>query len=587
LNSYFLRGTKLPTGISSLLGYTTSVGGAPIIQIEKGEITGRSNVPLSRIVIKLSNGSQCILYSKTVLLSGKTEYNKNLPTLEKLIPELKGVHFEVTNNTKTWQIRRKVMLDKLAGNFLRNVSYNPELFPAATLKLRDPVVSVKIFANGTIIASGKDLTNIKQRVDERLKNYIGNKQLVLQVAARRNLEGKREKMRNLRYPIVNWNYNSPGYYVKPGPMNRLPRKYKIPANPALVKKKVYTNYKLAGINVPRQVRRIFGTPPNIQGVNFTNDFWNENVTGVSVSKNVSWNSNKPGYYVKPGPGGFPKWYKIPAGIKAAKKTVLKAYAGRRIPNRVLEIFKITPPKKMPSPPPPITNRSKVEGKECMRWTVKELQAIMKRRGIAYSGLRKQAMCNKLTGTRTSPDRRAAPAVNKGNFTINGVPHYIMRNTQKIKRAGREKALMSFSLANLRKFANKLGGHSSKMTKKNLVNLLTKKNNSSSSSMNSFARELEQNIVMKTPSSVATSNKSLERQLEQNIINQYHKKTANNNSSGYKRAKLLFRTNANAREFWNNYRLKGKVYPENFENMVKSFENKKLMKAMHEKGGEIM
>jgi hypothetical protein len=112
-----------------------------------------------------------------------------------------------------------------------------------------------------------------------------------------------------------------------------------------------------------------------------------------------------------------------------------------------------------------------------------------------------------------------------------------------------------------------------MTKKNLVNRIVAKNadkprispnqsanskSSSSSGLSNFGRQLEEEIARNT--------------------------ALNKNFNTVKRA---FKSSANAREFWTNYKLKGKVYPQNFNTMIKNFEARKLREAFSRVGGELL
>jgi hypothetical protein len=65
-------------------------------------------------------------------------------------------------------------------------------------------------------------------------------------------------------------------------------------------------------------------------------------TALKNRRAPSWNATKPGFYVRPGPGRQPYWFKVPAGLASGRKTVIKTYtdAGRNIPKAVRTIFKI-------------------------------------------------------------------------------------------------------------------------------------------------------------------------------------------------------------------------------------------------------
>ena len=589
LNNYM----KIVTNpeIDSLIGYTAAVKGYPVVQANHKEITGNENAVLKRIRIKFKNGSQATIYASktgtTVIISGKRKYEETAKIVGQMF-HLRSMNYQITNTSMTWQLGKSIQLHKIVQAFpQKNVAYNPELFPALTLKLHDPVVSVKIFSNGVIIASGVgDMSGIKKRVQDAIGNFTGVN-VGHQLPARKNLKGKREHMRNERYPIVSWENNTKGHYVKPGP-NRQPRLYKLPANPKLVISKVRKAYANAGVPIRAATRRALGlSPPVINNVTkgmtleeIMMKNWRKSPSPVipqnsysppkKVSKDLlTWSANKNGYYVKPGPGGLPKLYKIPKGIKAAKKTVLKAYkeAGVKIPNKVRAIFEInkspSPPKVNVGPRAVLKNQAKVllGGKDCMRYTVKELIEIMRKRKIAYSGLTKAKMCARLYGQNYAPAPKSV-AKQTPNFTVNRVPHYILRNTQQMQRGGKTKKLSAFTRPNLVTFASKLGlGHGSKATKSNLINIILgkKQNQSGSSSLG-----------------------SLENQLMKAFEEETQKKK---NNSINARAKLMF-NNANAQQFAVYYRLHGGT-PSKLQNLEKNFRALKLKEQMAKYGGEIM
>jgi len=585
--------------IDTLVGYTGAVKGYPVVQANHKEVTGNQSVKLKRIRIKFKNGSQAVVYETksgtTVIISGKRKYEEIAKVVGSLM-NLRGVDYEITNTTMTWQFHRKINLVGIEMAYKSDATYIPEKFPALSLKLRDPLVSLKIFTNGVIIASGKDMSDIKSRVHDVVSKFFIGGSIEHQLPARKNLKGKREHMRNERYPVVNWENNTEGYYVKPGP-NRKPRRYKLPANPRLVISKLRKAYANAGVPIPAATRRALGLSPGVQKA--PKNVIPEGATMMNIAnmmiakmgappkpnspviketkysppkksaKNLlNWNAIKPGYYIKPGPGGLPKFYKIPKGIKAAKKTVLKSYkeAGVRIPNKVRMIFEINKSPSVPNnpkgPKAVLKNQSKVilGGKDCMRYTVKELREIMRTRGIAYSGLTKPKMCARLYGQnmRVSPPK---PRPQQSNFSI-------LKNTEQIRRGGRVKKISSFTRSNLIGFASKLGlGHGSKATKKNLTNLLLGKSplqkkspSPMSSSLGSFANELERQFQKET------------EQKKNNMINS--------------RARLMF-NNTNAPQFANYYRLHGGT-PSKLNRLANNFRALKLKEQFGKyKGAEII
>ena len=597
--------------IDTLVGYTGAVKGYPVVQANHTEITGNKSTILKRIRIKFKNGSQAVVYTTktgtTVVISGKRKYTEISKVVESLL-NLRGMTYEITNTTMTWQLHRKINLVGIEMAHKGSASYLPERFPALTLTLRDPLVSLKIFTNGVVIASGKDMTNIKARVLDVVSNFFIGGSIEHQLPARKNLKGKREHMRNERYPVVNWENNTEGYYVKPGP-NRKPRRYKLPTNPRLVISKLRKAYANAGVPIPAATRRALGLSPGKESPKnvIPNNATMMNIANMMIAKIgrstspiiketkyeknysppkknaknlLNWDAIKPGYYIKPGPGGLPKFYKIPKGVKAAKKTVLKAYqgAGVRIPNKVRMIFEITPspvrqspvrqsPIRQNSPKGPravLKNQTKVilGGKDCMRYTVKELREIMRKRSIAYSGLTKPKMCAKLYAVnRKSPSPQMKSPSQKLNFSV-------LRNTEQIRRGSRVKKLSSFTKSNLIGFADKLGlGHSSKATKKNLMNIL---------------------IGKKSPQQKSVSSSSSLGNMENELLKAFQEETIQNRKNNFinARAKLMF-NNTNAPQFASYYRLHGGT-PSKMNKLASNFRALKLKEQIGKyKNVEVM
>lgn len=555
--------------IESIVGYSGGLKSAPTVQVDHKEIIGNPSASFQRVVVKLKSGAQAIFHKKIIVISGKGPWSQTAKVLEKLSPIVKGVHFEITNTSVRWQLHRRIHLDAIDRKYGKNSQYNPETFAGLILTLRNPLVTLTLFNNGVVIASGKDITGIKKRVNDELASFIGSANIGHQQPARKNLKGKREGMRNARYPVVNWNASDPGYYVKPGP-NRRPRQYKIPGNPKLAVAKVRKAYANAGVPIPAATRRALGMSPAPPPINITKGMtleeimmkkWNSPPKKSPVlysppkktlaSAVLNWNANKNGYYIKPGPGGLPKFYKIPKGVKAAKKTVLKAYEGHRIPNKVRQIFDI---KNSNLPAVPQNPKNNIK-RDCSRFTVVQLRAILKARGIAYSGLTKDKLCARVQ-TNRAPKSTPPPNNGNANFVVNGVPHFILRNTQQLKRGGRAKKLDSFPVKNLRGFANKLGGAPSRATKSNLIKIILKgPNKSSSSSLGSFARELENQMR-----NLGSKNKTP----SPNVLNA--------------RAQIMF-SPATAREFATYYRLQGKKFPQNLNKIVSNFKALKLKEQM--------
>ena len=111
-----------------------------------------------------------------------------------------------------------------------------------------------------------------------------------------------------------------------------------PMNLKAVAPKVVKAFKNANKPIPQSTLNAFkesGVPLEVNE--------NEKSTAkLSERCAPSWNATKPGFYVRPGPGQQPYWFKIPSGLASGRKTVIATYtkAGRNIPRTVRNIFKI-------------------------------------------------------------------------------------------------------------------------------------------------------------------------------------------------------------------------------------------------------
>ena len=473
LSRFFENRSSVRSPIKSIVGYQHPVKGPPKSQITNQGQLG-SPTGLKRVTITMTYGPQCVITGKTIKISGKTNWGRVATDLASVLPEATRIGFEITTRSYTINMGHSINLLKLATEAQKN----PAPFSLTKIKMPDPDInptirylgmtlygenSLLLYANGTIIINTKDdeldentlrkvCTELlgfylKGAVPKNLPEIMPN--VPLPLPARKNLKKKRENMANTRYPLAG-GLATPnnGYYVRPGPNKKL-RVYKAPANPAYIRTKVLKAYQEVGINVPAHVRRLLGVSP-------------------APMKKPSPVKSKNGYYIRPGPDGKPKWYKIPKGIKAGRETVFKSYAkaGERIPTPVRTIFGISG---SPSPSPAksaapnvkgnITKRGvfRVAGKDCRRWTLEQLQLVARATNVAYDKLTKAKLCSALRKKLVGVVAASAP---KPNFRIGNVNHYVNRVGQKVRRVTSTKnttrALMSFKAAELQNFARARG-----------------------------------------------------------------------------------------------------------------------------------
>ena len=282
-------------------------------------------------------------------IDGQFNVNKDF-SLEDLVSELKGL--------------------PAALGPKENV-FEPEIFPAVVLKLTKLGWTYQFFKNGTVLFSGvKRPTDIDLPVELfkkfftdfgittlvfastsvriRLPNKGGNKSTKL--AERYNLAGTWNALKAPPY----------GFYIRPGtngkprfyPWLRMEKKaYNIgeamphvnvryhPMNLKAVAPKVVKAFKNAGKPIPQSTINAFkegGAPLKV------NASPPKTAAKLGERRAPSWNATRNGFYVRPGPGQQPYWFKIPKGLASGRKTVIDTYAkaGRNIPKAVRNIFKI-------------------------------------------------------------------------------------------------------------------------------------------------------------------------------------------------------------------------------------------------------
>jgi hypothetical protein len=479
LQSIFWRADKLPKDITSILGFQQSIGGkVPVLQKNaNGTLAGNRDKKLKRVEIRFKFKGIAVVRESTVTLSGSVPWEMIYRVLVRLVPEIKSLTFSVTNTAERFYLKKRVRLDAIASEKASGpgytLSYEPELyFSRLVIRFKNGVVA-SVFANGTVVAQGKDLKNIESKVRGVLAGYsrpYGENISKIPIPARKNLKKKRMNMIEGRYePAKSWTNTRAGYYVRPGP-DKVPRFYKVPANPVLVRQKVLRAYSNVGVNVPPMVKYLLGINANVVKPK------------TMKKKNVSnWNANVPnGMYIRPGPGGIPKLYKIPKLLKQGRKTVIQAYkqAGINIPSKVKNIFGIVssaPSAKIVPIKTNINNKGKfrIDELDCMRYTLAKLQTIATRLGLPILRQTKTQLCaaiRKTASSKSPPAHTTSP-----NFVnASGVKHYILVNDRRVKRNTRSRTMNSFKASELKNMIfqlNKNANTSTIKSKKALIDLL--------------------------------------------------------------------------------------------------------------------
>ncbi len=248
--------------------------------------------------------------------------------------------------------------------------YEPDIFPAVVLKLKKLGWTYQFFKNGTVLFSGvkqpKDI-DLPVELFKQFFTKFGMSSLVFgSGATRTNLPNKVRPQNKgaARYKLAGtWNslIKPPyGFYIRPG-TNGKPRLYpwlriekKIanigeavphintlyhPMNLSGVAPKVVKAFRNAQKPIPQSTLNAFRQGGAALNTNAENS---EPTVGLANRRAPSWEATRPGFYVRPGPGQQPYWFKVPKGIAAGRKTVIATYskAGRNIPQVVRNIFKI-------------------------------------------------------------------------------------------------------------------------------------------------------------------------------------------------------------------------------------------------------
>lgn len=476
LQGVFWKTKTLTDDIVSIQGFNRSIGGKPVVEkTANGRITGDRNKNLKRVDVRFSfKGAFASVRENTVNLSGSVAWEKIRNALVRLVPEVKSLAFTVTNTAVKFNLKKSLRLEhierRLRSMRSLTVEYEPERFAGLRVKFENGILA-NIFANGTVTAQGRNLDGFEKRLKDLLEKTVGSPYKIgaremsaSPIAARRNLGAKRAAMTESRYePANGWNNVRPGFYVRPGP-NKVARFYAVPKNPALVRTKVMRAYANLGVNIPLETRRILGISVSAGAVK----------PKMIAKKTVSnWNvSPPPGMYIRPGPGGLPKFYKVPKLLKQGKKTVVEAYtkAGVNIPNKVRAVFGISPRGSPLSKAPKlnITNKGvfRIDGLECTRYKLEDLKQIAKRMDIPVLKRKKDDLCRDIRKKMSSK----SPAV---NFIKNDVKHYILLNEKRVKRNRHIKAMNSFKIQELKEFIKELNrsANTNGKTKKELVELL--------------------------------------------------------------------------------------------------------------------
>lgn len=364
-------------GVEEIMGYK-GAGQKPVIRYVKGQGWVGGVEGVKRAVVK--KGQQTIIlnensievlgvgnYEQAFLLCAKNGWvSKSLLRTKPIYKKIDG-KFNINKDLDLTGLSKE--LKQLPASVLEQVvPFNPDLFPALVLKLKKPKWTYQFFSNGTVLFTGiKDpadvevpkelfrqfftptygldpvkcieLSNVPKTMLPRAQGSNAKK---LKLAARYEMAGVWGRLRN----------PPPGFYIRPG-TNGAPRLYPYRK---MEKRESGETVNVGAMNlkaVAPKVRKAFentGQPiPEVTLAVFRNagypleNLETKSATALANRRAPNWNATKPGFYVRPGPGQRPYWFKVPKGIASGRKTVIDTYrkAGRNIPRAVRDIFKIS------------------------------------------------------------------------------------------------------------------------------------------------------------------------------------------------------------------------------------------------------
>ena len=373
-----------------------------------------------------------------------------------------------------------------------------------TLTLDVPPVTLSIFSSGRIISITKNNISDGPAAIKKIEKYLRNINIFGTASSPNvtSVEKRASKAKALEASRYNkapsWNAVKANHFVRPD-SNGNPVFYKL-VNPALQKTKTIKAYLVIGKPIPANVRTKLG----ITSANMKNK-------SPSKGRPSGWNNqSRNGYYVKPNKNGNPQWYQIPAGKAAAKKKVIESYTKHyvNIPNHIKNMFKIKN-ENIKSAGATAAPRALQVTKRTKEQLIKEARNL----GIPVtSNMNKDVIKSKI-----NYHAKKGKPNGKPNVVIGNVKHTFMANGS-IKREYPNKAPRT------RQFSTLTSGERNAIAKaymssnryaefknlaakdqfKFLLNLKTAggkhspKSASASSSMNSFARELERQMMKKSP-----------------------------------------------------------------------------------------
>ena len=446
---------EIPKGFTEILGYVT-LREKPRVRFADGKWFGLGGNECKYFIAKTKNLS-VLMTPKTIQVSGSGNFEEAYLKCAK-----NGwVSKSIIRKTPTYKIincgfriNRLINLEKLHQFLITTFPSDmfkklpkeivPELkTPSLTVQFKKPDFTYQFFRNGTILFSGiKKIENIDVPVEffkQIFRTYDFG-----------NVRPTKASTAKSKYMLAgSWNsLMSPvprGFYIRPG-TNGLPRLYpyqyyrKLNYGPEILNStvnlgpiapKVKKAFEEAGKPIPESTLKIFrnaGHPLNaIQE--------RKKYAGQSNRRAPSWNAEKNGFYVRPGPGQQPYWYAIPKIKSSGRKTAIESYkkAGRNIPGPVRKIFDIPNNVKINSFRPVheftigTNGILRINGKQATKLTKDQLIAIARNQNIAQVSNKMQIseIINYIQ-SKTNPARTGSFNITVGDIKYKFLTDYRVR-----------------------------------------------------------------------------------------------------------------------------------------------------------------
>jgi len=459
--SQFTLPARLPAGFVSIEGRVVLSGDAKA-RVTKTGILGTVE-GIKHWYVTTTAGFALIHAGGTVQISSANRTGRVAQQLERVMPGISNAPSHITKLDTRLRISQAINAAAFVNAFtlvLRSkgsISYEPELSPMIEIKWTSPAMTLRIGITGVIQAFG-----VKKPLDaQKVCAEIFEKTVAIAdvfkrevttngrtggfaegFRASRTKENKARDKLNSRYPRVR-GYNhvpGPNQYVRPGP-NGKARLYTVKGNMSLSAKKIRKAYETAGVNMPPYLKNMLGGAFVFYGAS------------KGAERAASWTATKNGYYVAPGPGKQPHFYKLPKNLRAGYETAKKRYTSANIAMPVHIRRNIFGRNGNGSPVAAagpvrhtVSGNNKVNGKSYKKLTTAQLVAVA--RNLGNAGAKNKMSKEVLYGRiKTRANVRATSPVRASNVTVNGRMYtFTNGDNQQIIRNGRRRVFSTLEKA---------------------------------------------------------------------------------------------------------------------------------------------